>query len=102
MPRVKPLRHAHKKPRFSIDFPLGVRYTQSMNTYKDDLTDALDMLEAAIWQDCGSVKDDSVDSRFITIHAEAIRFLAKYGRVIIDSDYGGRNVTGTFTNRKAW
>ncbi len=73
-----------------------------MNTYKDDLTDALDMLEAAIWQDCGSVKDDSVDSRFITIHAEAIRFLAKYGRVIIDSDYGGRNVTGTFTNRKAW
>lgn len=69
---------------------------------KNDLTDTLDILEAVFWQDCGSVKDNSFETKFIIIHAEAARYLAKYGRVTIDSDYGGRYVTGTFTNPKAW
>lgn len=69
---------------------------------ENDLTQTLDMLEAMLWQDCGSTKNDSFEVNFISIHAEAARHLAKYGRVILDPDYGGRYVTGVFTNPQPW
>jgi hypothetical protein len=81
---------------------------QDMNTHKQlvpptgALEEVLDALEATIWQDCGKVDSDVVDSMFITLHAEAIRTLAKYGRVLIKYDNGGREVYGIFTNPQAW
>jgi hypothetical protein len=75
-----------------------------MNTEKNltpppnALEEVLDALEATIWQDCGKIDSDYVDSNFITLHAHAIRTLAKYGRVWIKYDNGGREVYGIFTN----
>lgn len=66
------------------------------------LEEVLDALEATIWQDCGKIENDTVDSCFITLHAHAIRVLAKYGRVKIAYDNGGRLVEGVFTNKQAW
>lgn len=58
-------------------------------------SNALDIIAELIEQHCWSNTTPAYDSGFITINANAMRFLAEHGRFEIISDDGGRNVYGT-------
>jgi hypothetical protein len=56
----------------------------------DKEKELLDALESMVNQACGVSGSDTLDSMAISAYASAIRLLAKYGRVKIQTEAGRR------------